>query len=247
MTTSSTSTSLAGAVVLVTGANRGIGTHFVREALARGASKVYASARRPKDWDDDRIVPLALDVTDPDSVRAAADAASDVTVLVNNAGIAPSTGSLLGIGDEEIRSVMETNFFGPLAVARAFAPALTSRPGSVLIDMHSLLAWYAAAGMYSVSKAALWSATNALRLELAPSGVHVIGVHVGYVDTEMAANVTTPKVDPTDLVRMVFDAAESGQYEVLADEQTVQVRAGLGQPVEVLYPQLARTTQEAES
>lgn len=231
-------TSLDGAVVLVTGANGGIGTHFVHEALSRGATKVYASARRPKTWDDDRIVPLRLDVSDTASIRVAAETASDVSIVVNNAGIAPSTSSLIDIGDDELRAVMETNLFGPLAVARAFAPALSARGDAALIDVHSLLAWYATMGVYSVSKAALWSATNALRLELAPSGVHVVGVHVGFVDTAMAAHATTPKVDPADLVRQVFDATEAGRYEVVADELTVQVKAGLSRPVEALYPQL---------
>lgn len=233
-------TSLDGAVVLVTGANGGIGTHFVQEALSRGATKVYASARSPKAWGDDRIVPMKLDVSDPASIRAAAEAATDVSILVNNAGIAPSTTSLIDIDDDELRAVMETNFFGPLAVARAFAPALSAQRDATLIDVHSLLAWYATMGVYSVSKAALWSATNALRLELAPSGVHVVGVHVGYVDTAMAAHATAPKVDPADLVRQVFEATEAGQYEVLADDLSIQVKAGLSRPVEELYPQLLK-------
>ena len=133
---------------------------------------------------------------------------------------------------------METNFFGPLLLARAFAPVLSAKPETAIVDVHSLLSWYAAAGVYSVSKAALWSATNALRLELAPSGVHVVGVHVGYVDTAMAAAVTGPKVDPADLVRAVFDAVQAGEYEVLADEGTLRVKAGLSAPIEALYPQL---------
>ncbi len=148
-------TSLNGAVVLVTGANGGIGTHVVHEALARGAAKVYASARRPQEWDDSRIVPLPLDVTSAASIRTAAEVATDVSVLVNNAGIAPSTTSLVDIDDDELRAVMETNFFGPLGVARAFVPALSARAEAALINIHSLLSWYASMGMYSVSKAAL--------------------------------------------------------------------------------------------
>lgn len=240
------SISLNNAVVLVTGANRGIGEHFVAEALSRGAAKVYATARNPRSWDDERVVPLTLDVTDPESIRAAAEAAPDVTVLVNNPGISPSTGSLLEIDDDELRSVMETNFFGPLALARAFAPALSAADHSALIDLHSVLAWYPIAGVYSVSKAALASATNALRLELAPSGVQVVGVYMAYVDTSMAANATTSKIDPDDLVRDVYDTVEAGGYEVLADDQSVQVRAAISQPVEVLHPQLAQE-QEPKS
>ncbi|MFC8529702.1 SDR family oxidoreductase [Nocardia sp. NPDC057227] len=229
---------LNGAVVLVTGANGGIGTHFVHEALARGAAKVYATARTPRDWNDERIVPLTLDVTDAESIRAAVAAAPDVTVLINNAGTSVSSTGILTQSDAEIRANVETNFLGPLFLARAFAPILSSRDESVIIDIHSLLSWYAVAGIYSATKAALWSATNSLRLELAPEGVHVVGVHVGYVDTPMAAHATDPKTQPGDLVRTVFDAVEAGEYEVLADQGSVQVKAGLSAPIEALYPQL---------
>ncbi|PSK96753.1 short-subunit dehydrogenase [Murinocardiopsis flavida] len=232
---------LDGSVVLVTGANGGIGTQFVNEALARGASKVYATARRPRNWDDERIVPLRLDITDRASVHEVVEAAGDVTVLVNNAGASVSSPGILTHTDEEIRTNVETNFLGPLFLTRAFAPILSAKRGSVVIDIHSLLSWYAVAGIYSATKAALWSATNSLRLELAPEGVHVVGVHVGYVDTPMAAHSTGPKTDPADLVRAVFDATEAGQYEVLADEGSAQVKAGLSAPVEALYPQLNAT------
>lgn len=232
--------SLNGAVVLVTGANGGIGTHFVEQALERGAAKVYATARTPRAWNDERVVPLALDVTDAASIRAAVDAAPDVTVLINNAGAAVSTPGMLTHSDEEIRQNVDTNFLGPLFLSRAFAPILVANAPAALINIHSALSWYAVAGIYSATKAALWSTTNSLRLELAPAGVHVLGVHVGYVDTPMAATAEGPKVDPADLVRQVFDGLESGEYEVLADETSVQVKAGLSAPLEAVYPQLAR-------
>ena len=233
-------TSLNGAVVLVTGANGGIGTHFVREALARGAAKVYATARTPRAWDDDRVVPLHLDITDPASIRAVVDAAPDVTVLINNAGVSPATPGILSQSDEEIRGNVETNFLGPLFLARAFAPVLSAKGGeTAIIDIHSALAWYAVAGIYSATKAALWSATNSLRLELLPAGVQVVGVHVGYVDTAMAASATEPKLDPAVLVTTVLDATEAGEYEVLADDTSVQLKAGLSAPLEAVYPQLA--------
>ncbi|WP_247045451.1 SDR family oxidoreductase [Arthrobacter rhizosphaerae] len=232
--------SLNGAVVLVTGANGGIGTHFVHDALPRGASKVYATARTPRTWDDERIVPLTLDVTDPASIQAAVEAAGDVNVLINNAGASPASFGILTHTDEEIRNNVETNFLGPLFLARAFAPILSAQNDSVIIDIHSAMSWYAVGGIYSATKAALWSATNSLRLELAPEGVHVVGVHVGWVDTAMAAHSTDPKTDPADLVRTVLNAVEAGQYEVLADELSVQLKAGLSAPLEALYPQLAQ-------
>ncbi len=232
-------TSLDGATVLVTGANGGLGTQFVHQALTRGATKVYATARRPHDWDDPRIVPLRLDVTDPDSIAAAVDAAPDVTVLINNAGITPATTSLLASSDADLRATFEANFFGPVRLATAFAPLLARHPGaSALIDVHSIASWYAFAGSYSASKAALWSATNSLRLELAPQGTQVVGVHVGYVDTPMAATAAGPKVDPAALIAQVYDVLEAGGFEVLGDDLTVQVKQGLAAPVEVLYPQL---------
>jgi NAD(P)-dependent dehydrogenase (short-subunit alcohol dehydrogenase family) len=233
-------TSLNGAVVLVTGANGGIGSHFVREALARGAAKVYATARNPRQWDDERIVPLTLDVTDPASIRAVVEEASDVTVLINNAGASPATSGILTHTDEEIRANVETNFLGPLFLARAFAPILSEKGGNTaIIDIHSALSWYAVAGIYSATKAALWSATNSLRLQLQPAGVQVVGVHVGYVDTAMAAHSTDAKLDPADLVAQVFDTVEAGGFEVLADDTSVQLKAGLSAPLEAVYPQLS--------
>lgn len=233
---------LDGAVVLVTGANGGIGTEFVHQLLARGAKKVYATARTPRAWDDERIVPLQLDVTDPASIREVVAATADVTVLINNAGVSVASAGILTHTDEEIRNSVETNFVGPLLLARAYAPQLQAADNAALIDIHSALSWVAVAGIYSATKAALWSATNSLRLELAPAGVHVVGVHVGYVDTAMAAHADAPKTAPADLVRAVLDATESGQYEVLADEASVQAKAALSAPVEAVYPQLTTPT-----
>lgn len=230
--------SLHHAVVLVTGANGGIGTELVHDALARGATKVYATARTPRTWDDERIVPLTLDVNNPASIAAAVAAADDVTVLINNAGALPAGASILDLSETELRDGMETNFFGPVLMAKAFAPVLTAHPSSVIVDIHSVASWYAFGGVYSASKAALWSATNSIRLELAPKGVHVVGVHMGYVDTAMAEHAEGPKMLPADLVRAVYDAVESDRYEVIADEVTAGVKAALSQPVEALYPQL---------
>lgn len=229
---------LTDSVVLVTGANGGIGTRLVHDALARGARKVYATARSPRTWDDNRIVPLLLDVTDAASITAAVENASDVTVLINNAGATPPSASLLDISDDDIRANMETNFFGPLNLARAFAPMLIAHDRTVLVDIHSVASWYAFGGAYSASKAALWSATNSLRLELAPHGVHVVGVHMGYVDTPMATHADGPKLSTAELVEAVFDAVEVGEYEVIADDTAAGVKAKLNEPVEALYPQL---------
>lgn len=232
--------SLDGAVVLITGANGGIGGEFVAQALSRGATKVYATARVPRTWEDERIVPLQLDVNDPASVTAAVEAAADVTVLINNAGILPDSASVLETTAEQVRQVMETNFVGPVLLSQAFAPVLTAHSESLLVNVHSVASWYAFGGVYSASKAALWSATNSLRLELHDRGVHVVGVHVGFVDTPMAAaaGASGEVMAPQELVRKVFDAAEAGDYEVIADELSTNVKAGLSGPIEALYPQL---------
>jgi NAD(P)-dependent dehydrogenase (short-subunit alcohol dehydrogenase family) len=229
---------LNGATVLVTGANGGLGTHFVHQALERGAAKVYAAARSPKDWGDDHIVPLVLDVTSPESIAAAAEIATDVTVVINNAGA--SNGSSV-LGDlAAARDLFETNFWGALAVTNAFAPALKQAHGT-LLNVHSVLSWIALGDAYSATKAALWSATNTQRIVLAPEGVHVAGLHLGYADTPMTAGVTAEKLDPAEVVRTAYDGIESGSYEILADDLSGQVKAGLAAPIEVLYPQLSRT------
>jgi NAD(P)-dependent dehydrogenase (short-subunit alcohol dehydrogenase family) len=231
--------SLNGAVVLITGANGGIGTRFVEQALARGAAKVYATARNPREWGDDRVVPLTLDVTDPASISAVVEAAPDVTVLINNAGASVSSAGILTHSDEEIRQNVETNFLGPLFLARAYAPLLSGRPGAAIIDIHSALAWYAVGGIYSATKAALWSATNSLRLELAPAGIQVVGLHMGYVDTDMTATVTAEKLPAELVVREALDVVESGGHEALVGDLTHRVRAGLSSDLDTLYPQLS--------
>ncbi|MDP9695361.1 UNVERIFIED_ORG: NAD(P)-dependent dehydrogenase (short-subunit alcohol dehydrogenase family) [Arthrobacter globiformis] len=230
---------LSGAVVLVTGANGGLGRELVEQALARGAAKVYATARRPQEWNDPRVVALALDITDPDSIRAAVTQAQDVTVLVNNAGTSVASDTLLALSDAEIRGVMETNFFGPVALTRAFAPVLAANGASAVLNIHSVLSWIAFTGAYSASKAALWSATNSFRVELAPQGTQVTGVHVGYIDTAMAKGVDAPKTSPGEVARKSFDGLEQGDYEVIVDEISAGVKLGLSGPISDLYPALA--------
>jgi NAD(P)-dependent dehydrogenase (short-subunit alcohol dehydrogenase family) len=228
-------TTLTDATVLVTGANGGLGAAFVQQALDRGAAKVYATARSPRTWDDERIVPLALDVTDQASVDAAAGAAADATIIVNNAGIGGSA-PLLETSVDEVEHVFATNVFGALRVAKAFAASMA---GGALVDVHSVLSWLALAGGYSASKAAFWSITNSLRLELAPQGTQVLGAHLGYTDTGMTAGLDVKKADPADIVAAIYDALEAGEHEVLTDQVSRDVRAGLSAPLTALYPALA--------
>lgn len=226
-------------VVLVTGANGGLGREFVRQALDRGATKVYATARRPRDWEDARVVPLALDVTDPTSIAAAAEAAPDVTIVINNAGA--SNGARLDDADQQaVRELFEVNYFGAVAAANAFAPILGRNGGGALLNVLSVLSWIALGDAYSATKAALWSATGTQRLTLAEQGTLVTGLLLGYTDTPMTVNVDAPKNDPADVVGQAYDGIEQGSYEVLADDLSRQVKAGLAAPVEALYPQLAK-------
>lgn len=228
-------TALVGTTALVTGANRGIGKEFVQQLLDRGAAKVYAASRDPRSvsHDDPRVVPLALDVTDLDSVARAAEQASDVSVLVNNAGIATPT-PVLSSDTSHLRRELEVNLFGPLAVTSAFLDPIVERQG-VIVNVASVLSWLALGGSYGISKAALWSATDTMRLDLAPKGVQVVGVYMAYVDTDMTAGVEAPKASPEDVVRQVLDGVEAGELEVLADETSRDVRANLHLPVAVRY------------
>lgn len=225
-------TSLHSAVVLVTGANGGLGTEFVHQALDRGAAKVYATARSPRTWDDPRIVPLALDVTDPGSIARAAEQAADTTVLINNAGVAAATPSLLETPVEELRRLLETNTVGLFAVTRAFAPALRRSRGA-LIDVASVASWRSRPQLaaYGATKAAVWSLTDSLRAELGPEGVQVLGLYLAFTDTPMTAGMDVPKGSPVDVVRQAYDGLEAGALEVLADEYTRTVRAHLSDPV----------------
>jgi NAD(P)-dependent dehydrogenase (short-subunit alcohol dehydrogenase family) len=224
---------IEGAVVLVTGGQRGLGKSIVDELLARGAAKIYATARVPKASGDPRVVTKALDVDDSDSVAALAEELSDVAIVVNNAG-APGTGPLLDSSIEDVRAIFETNFFGALRIVQAFAPILARNGGGALVDVHSVLSWVSGAGGYGASKAALWSATNSLRLELAPQGTLVTGVHLGYTDTDMIAELDVPKNDPKDVAKAIVDAVESGETEVLADDVTRYFKSVLAGPVEGL-------------
>jgi NAD(P)-dependent dehydrogenase (short-subunit alcohol dehydrogenase family) len=229
---------IAGSVVLVTGANRGMGRHYVEQLLERGAAKVYATARRPESVDLPGAEVLALDVTDPESVRAAAAAAPDVTFVVNNAGI--STGHNLITGDlAVIRRELETNFFGPLTVVREFAPVLAANGGGAVLNMLSALSWFSADGAnsYSVAKAAAWSMTNGVRLELIGQGTYVAGVHIGLVDTDMAAGLDLPKSAPADIVRIALDGIEAGLIEIVADDWSAHVKASLSADLALFYPQ----------
>jgi NAD(P)-dependent dehydrogenase (short-subunit alcohol dehydrogenase family) len=231
---------ISGSVALVTGANRGFGRALARALAERGARTVYAGARDPGAVTDPGLVPVRLDVTDPADIAAAAARCEDVTLLINNAGVA-HPGPLLGPATlDEARNEMEINYFGTLALTRAFAPILGANGGGALVNVLSMLSHVSAPrlGSYAASKSAAWSLTNGARLELAAQGTLVVGVHVGFMDTDLAARVTQPKERPEDVAARTLDALEAGQPEVFADEVSRRVKAGLSGDLLDLYPSL---------
>lgn len=231
-------------VAVVTGANRGLGRHLAAQLLERGAAKVYAGVRNPASVDLPGVVPLQLDVTDPASVARAAELAADATLLVNNAGI--STGASLTGGElADIRLEMETHYFGSLGVTRAFAPVIAANAGGAVLNVLSALSWahYPAYGAYSAAKAAAWAMTNVVRQELAPSGIDVTALHVGYMDTDMAGHIDPAnKVDPAWVAGLALDGIEARAAEVVADDTSRRVRAALSGGLEQLYPGLPTTS-----
>ena len=220
---------LHNATVLITGANRGIGLAFAREALARGARKVYAGARDPSSVTLPGVEPIALDVNNPEQVAAAARQCGDVTLVINNAGIADLSGFLAEGSIESMRRHMETNVIGLLRVSQAFAPVLAAQGGGALLNVLSISSWINSPmlAVYGASKSAAWAVTNGLRLELQGQGTQVLGLHMGFVDTDLTRGIEMPKSTPEDIVRRAFDGLESGAQEVLADEFTQQVKRGL--------------------
>jgi NAD(P)-dependent dehydrogenase (short-subunit alcohol dehydrogenase family) len=229
---------LSTSTALVTGANRGFGRALAAELLSRGAT-VYAGARNPDQVDLPGARPIALDITDPASVAAAAKATGDVTVLINNAG--SSTGADLLTADlDDIRLEMNTHYFGTLSVVRSFAPQLAANGGGAILNVLSGLSWvsFPEIGAYCAAKSAEWSLTNALRVQLADQNIRVTGLHVGYMDTDMARAVDAEKSHPADIARTAVDGIAAGAYEILADNAARQAQAALAEGVATLYPQL---------
>lgn len=226
-------------VVLVTGANRGIGLAFARELLARGARKVYAAARDPATVTLAGVQTLRLDVTKPDEIAAAAQVATDVNLVINNAGIAQFGGFLAEDSEAVARRIFDTNFFGVLNVSKAFAPVLKANGGGAFVNVLSVASWVNGGelGAYSASKSAAWSLTNALRHELASQKTQVLGLHMAAVDTDLTRGFDVPKTSAEEIVQRALDGLAAGADEVLADALTQQVWQGLTAPRPAYLPQ----------
>jgi NAD(P)-dependent dehydrogenase (short-subunit alcohol dehydrogenase family) len=228
-----------GAVALVTGANRGLGAAIAQALLDSGAT-VYGAGRDPGSITNDRLIPVRLDVTNDDDVADAARTCGDVSIVVNNAGILRSSASLAEGALEAARAEMETNFFGPMRMARAFAPILRDNGGGALINVLSVLSFISMpqGATYSASKSAAWSLTNALRIELRRQGTLVVAVHAGFIDTDMAAGVSGEKISPQSVATQIVAAVTGHAEEVLADPTSEMVKASLPNDLTTLYPAL---------
>ena len=221
---------LKDSVVFVTGANRGLGLAFAQAALAAGARKVYAAARDPASVTLPGVVPIPLDVGNAAQVAAAVRDCGDVTLLINNAGI--SMGSSFLASPDAVaaaRAEFEVNFFGPWALASAFAPVLKANGGGAIVNVLSALSWvsFPSVATYSASKSAAWSLTNGLRNELRAQGTQVVALHVGYMDTDMTRGLDAPKSSPADVARVTLEGVEAGAFEVLADEISRHIKQSL--------------------
>jgi NAD(P)-dependent dehydrogenase (short-subunit alcohol dehydrogenase family) len=233
---------IEGRSALVTGANRGLGAAFAQALVERGARTVYGAARQPGDITSPDVVPVQLDITSAAEVAAAAARCQDVALLINNAAYATRSPLIGSPSLDEARREMETNYFGTLAMCRAFAGVLGRNGGGALVNMLSVVSFFShpAMGSFCATKAALWSLTNGVRIELRAQGTLVVGVHSGFIDTRLAAGFDVPKHAPAEVAAQVLDAVEADREEVLADERTRAMKAALPSDLELIYPDLDR-------
>jgi NAD(P)-dependent dehydrogenase (short-subunit alcohol dehydrogenase family) len=236
------------AVVLVTGGNRGLGKSLVQAFLAAGARKVYVASRTPIVTSDPRLQPIKLDITNAHDVAAAAETCQDVTILVNNAGIANHTAFITAPSLDEARAEMETNYIGTLAMARAFAPVLKRNGGGTLVNMLSVLSWFTRPSLatYSASKYAALSLTEGIRIELHSQGTQVIAVHAGYIDTDMATNIDAPKTSPDEVAASIIAGIRNNSEEVLADKPSHEIKAVLASNPKALYQNIQGDWDKAQ-
>jgi NAD(P)-dependent dehydrogenase (short-subunit alcohol dehydrogenase family) len=226
---------------LVTGANRGIGKAFADALLERGAKKVYAAVRDVATVTDPRLVPIQLDVTDPERVAAVAAELDDVQLVVNNAGVL-NVGLPLSASLDVARVELETNYLGLVSMTQAFAPVLERNGGGAFINVLSVFSWVASPLIptYSASKAAGWSFTNAARIVLQRQGTQVVGVYAGPVDTEMTAAIDLEKIPPATVATSALNALEADEPEAVVDDYSRAIKAGLSDDQDALYPEVER-------
>ena len=231
-----------GAVVLVTGSNRGLGAEFVRQLQERGASKIYAGARNPESVTADGVIAVKLDVTNEQDIADVVAKCSDITMLINNAGAVIGSRIMADNSLENAKAEFETNVWGPFNLSRSFAPILAANGGGAIVNVLSAVSWMTMkeVATYAMSKSAAWSMTNALRLELARQETLVVAVHPAFIDTDMAAGVDMPKTSPAQVVERALDGVAAGIPEVLADDTSAFVKNSLPKHIETFYPKVSK-------
>ncbi len=218
---------IEGAIVFVTGTNRGLGLQLVKALKTMGAAKIYA-ASRTGELTEEGTIPVKLDITHPDEIAAAAALAQVTTLLINNAGINHAAPLLNPLQDDSARLEMEVNYFGPLAMCRAFAPILGANGGGALVNILTIasLVNMPVMGSLSASKAAAFSLTQGVRAQLAKQGTLVVGVMPGAVDTDMAKHFPPPKLDPAEAARIILEAVENGVEDVYPGDMAQGIAQG---------------------
>ncbi|GHO99064.1 short-chain dehydrogenase [Reticulibacter mediterranei] len=224
-------------VALVTGGNRGLGKSLVQALLAAGARKVYVGSRKLTESSDTRIHPLKLDVTSEQDVAAAVAACPDVNILINNAGVASSVSFLAPTSLQGARVEMETNYFGMLRIVQAFAPVLKRNGGGMIVNILSNVSWFTSPALatYSATKAAAFSLTEGIRIELKSQGTRVAGVYAGFIDTDLTAQIDAPKVSPDVVAANTIKGILEDQEDIFADPGSRGVKAALDNDRQAFY------------
>jgi len=221
--------SISEAVILITGANRGLGLALAKEALKRGAKRVYAGMRNTQGFNEAGLIPIEIDVSNDESVQNAAKLCTDVNLLINNAGIAERASVLADDLIEISKHLLDTNTFGVIRATRAFAPVIEQNGGGIILNILSSFTWAPTENLpaYAISKAGVWSYTNSSRRALKPLNIHVIGLHVATMDTDLAKMVHTTKTAPEIVAIHAFDGVEARQDEIIVDQRSKELKQGL--------------------
>jgi NAD(P)-dependent dehydrogenase (short-subunit alcohol dehydrogenase family) len=240
---------ITNSVALVTGANRGLGKAYTDALLAAGAAKVYAGARRPSSIADPRVVPVQLDVTQPEDVNAAAETCADINLLINNAGIMLAKPMLAADSEAAFRAELEVNVFGVLRMVRAFAPVLAKNGGGAIANMLSVVSWfvYPYNATYCASKHAALALTDGVRIQLKTQGTQVVAVYAGFIETDMAASVDSPKVSPQQVAERTLAGIRSGQDHVHADESSERIWQAMKTDPAALHAQMQQQWDEGNN
>ncbi len=239
---------ITGKTLLITGSNRGLGRALIDAALAGGAGRIYAAARNPTPIVLPGVEVVALDVTDHAAVAALAEQLTDVDVVINNAGVANL--QPVGAADLDIaRQELEVNYLGLAAVTQAFAPVLAARGGGAFVNVLSVASWIGSPALstYAASKSAAWSFTNQARIVLAEQGTQVTGAFFGYVDTDLTAGPDVEKMPPSLVAGAIIAGLVAGEAEVIVDDLTRAVKAGLADDQAQLYPMIAEQFRAAQA